>query len=64
MCWSASAHEELKQLLGDRYSVEASDLHGHGKDHYSYHDKGNPWAVVFPLNTDEVGHKLFDSVAC
>jgi len=60
----ASCHAALNSLLGDRFSLDASDLASHGADAYSYHKGGSsagegenarmPSAVVFPLTTEEV----------
>ena len=49
-----SAFDALQALLGDRISVDLEDRSGHGKDAYSYHSDKPPWAVVYPLSTEEV----------
>lgn len=48
------AHDKLTKLLGTRYSIDLSDRVSHGRDRHSYHSGPPPYAMCYPLSTQEV----------
>ncbi|KYQ96704.1 Glycolate oxidase subunit D-like protein [Tieghemostelium lacteum] len=44
---------KLMQIFGNRFTLNDQDRDAHGKD-FSYHDRCNPDAIVYPINEDEV----------
>ncbi len=50
---SEALFDELKKLLGDRFTTSAAVREHHGKDE-SYHHPCPPDAVCFPLSTEDV----------
>ena len=51
---NAKAFAALRDLLGDRLTVDEDERERHGRDAYSYHSDRPPWAIAYPNSTAEV----------